>query len=533
MFLLLLALQKPLPAAPMITPGANIAFHQSAYAVEKSIAAGNFAEAKKQVALLPKRFIKIKWDESKVPAPFRADFEAARDEAISKWRKNLPGTEFKVSTQLPDIKIDFEQVLAVPAGRSAPAPSVIFFSDSPNEPRLEAVIGLKRGNPLALTSRNEVFNEVGYAIGAYFGLSDSPFTGFFMARSDQSGQPAYGVGIPELHLALANLKLADALRASIGAKKILAAVSPPGIFVDPETVILSEATQGDKVAFSVQVSNKGNGPLAFEPTPDCGCITATGPQTLAPGKSTLIRGQIDTKEQSGEFNRHLIIASNDPKTPFIRIPVSIHINALYRLLGPDHAVTLTPENQAFDLFLALSSKATLKPTNARITGLKGTVTFEPWTGMMADKELNENFPTQKSGYIFHVKMDLTGVPGKNWAGLEVLTDDEAFKVLRYGFSVQTGIVTEPYQFFLGDIASQPREFKLVVSRPHKPFKIKRVVFDTPHLTWKNKTSLEEVHSLVIGYDGKADTGPFNGILRIFTDDPVQQEIDVPYAATVQ
>ena len=533
MFLLLLAFQKPLPTAPMITPGASEIFHQSVYGVEKSIAAGNFAAAKKQVMLLPRRNIKIKWDDSKVPSALRSDFQQARDEAISKWSKNLPGMDFRVSKEMPDIKIDFEQVLAVPAGRSAPAPSVIFFSDSPNEPRLEAVIGLKRGNPLTATSVSEVFDEVGYAIGTYFGLTDSPFTGFFMARSDQSGQPKYGPGVPELRLAKANLTLAETLRSSIRDKKPLVAVSPPEIFIDPKTVILSAATQGDKVPFTVQITNRGNGPLAFEPAPDCSCISATGSQTLGPGKSTLVKGRIDTKEQFGEFNRHLIIASNDPKTPFIRLPVSIHINALYRILGPDHAVTLTPNNQAFDLYLTLSPKATFKPTNARITSLKGEVTFEPWTGMAADKELGENLPTQKTGYVFHVKMDLTGIPGKNWAGLEVLTDDPTLNTLRYGFSVQTGIVTEPYQFFMGDITSQSKDFKLIVSRPHQPFRIKRVVFDTPHLTLKNKTGLEDVHTLAIGYDGKADSGPFSGIIRIYTDDPVQSEIDLQYAATVQ
>ncbi len=535
MFLLLLAAQmlQPIQIAPTVSPGANIAFHQSVGLVEQSIAAKNFDVALKQSRLLPKKYIKIKWDDSKVPAALKDDFEDARDKAIARWHSNLSGTEFKLTSDAPDIKIDFEPVLAALPNHAAPVPSAMFFSDSPSEPRLEAVIGLKRGSPLAATTRNEVFDEVAFALGSYFGLAPSPYQGFIMGRTEQSGQPLTNLGVPEARLAKANMALVQKLLEAISLKKTLTAITPPDVFVDPLRVALPTATQGDKVPFTVQVTNRGTGPMEFEPSPDCGCISATGAQILQPGKSALVHGQIDTKDQFGDFNRHLIIVSNDPNTPFIQIPVGIHINALYRLLGPDHALSVTDANTSFDVYLALSPNAKFQPTNARMTGLQGDVIFEPWQGELADTEQNEVVPTLKSGYKFHVKMNLDGITGKNWTGLEILTDDPYFKVLRYNLTVQKGIVAEPYQLFMGDITNKPREFKLDISRPHKPFQVSRVEFDTPHLKLKSKGDVKDIHNLVFVYDGNADPGPFKGMIKVFTDDLAQPVIEVPYAASVQ
>lgn len=529
MIALLLLFQAQVPAAPAIPVGTRSEFHKAVDAVETKLAAKDFAGASQALRLLPQRRITLKWDESKVPAARRGEFEESRDAAILRWTKDIPGLAITLTKDRPDIKIDFEEVLAKLDGESSPQPSVTFFSDSAEDPRMEAVIGLKRGDPLVPVTGNEVFDEVGYAIGSYLGLAPSPLVGFFMGRTNASGQPAYNVGYAEVRSAKKVLDLTDEL-AKAAKNKTALRPTHPSLFLDPKSIALPVSTQGDKVAFSFQATNRGDGSLQLETIPDCGCITAAGPQSLEAGRSVLVGAKIDTQELSGDFHRRLLVASNDPRSPWTEIPVTLHVNALYEWIGPDHAATLSDDSGAFDLYLSLNPKADFKPTQARITGIPGAVNILPFKG---EAPAASGDPVKiAKGYKFHVTMDRSMLTGRAWAGLEVLTNDSSLGTLRYTLTVQNGIVAAPNSLFMGDLHNATKQFNIQIVRPHKPFKILKVEFDSAHLSLFSKTGDGDLYTLTIGYDGKAEIGEFRGIFRVFTDDPKQPVIEVPYSASV-
>ncbi len=521
-----------LTQAPLlIAPGASQSIHQAVHAIEARMAVGDFAGARKGLRLLPKPKITFKWDDSKVPQAQRPAFTVARDDAFKQWRLTMPGLDIKPVAETPDIKIDFEPVLATQAGRSAPSPSTLFFSEAVREPRMECVIGLRRGEPLTGITRDEVYDEVGYAVGAFLGLAPSPFVGYFMGRTEVAGQPAYRVGLQEWRLAKSNLSLVAELQRAIEAKL---RISPTrsSVFIDPSVMTLPNATQGDRVPFSIQISNSGDGPLSYEVTPDCGCITADKGLVLKPGASTLARAQMDTHEFKGDFNKRLIVATNDVEHPYIQIPVAIHVTPLYRLLGPGRSIAITAQEASVDVYLALASKATFHPKEARVNGVAGSVTYEPWEGSLPDPELGENTSSPRKGYRFHLSIDPKSLLGRTWVSLEVLTDDDYFQILRYNLTVQVGIAPSPSQLFMGNLGATPKDFNLEIGFPGKPFRIVGVEFDTSHLKATPSSQTSDDHKLTISYDGHASSGSFRGTIRIKTDDPNQPTIDVPYLAAV-
>ncbi len=56
--------------------------------------------------------------------------------------------------------------------------------------------------------------------------------------------------------------------------------------------------------------------------------------------------------------------------------------------------------------------------------------------------------------------------------------------------------------------------------------------DVPHLTAVLPTESSDAIKITLHYDGKADSGIFKGTIKVFTNDPVQKVIDVPFSASV-
>lgn len=527
MLLALLLVSHQLALGPSIAPGSNSEFHRAVLSVEEALARSDFTAAQERLRLLPKQEVKIRWNDRKVPADLRASFAAARNHAFTIWRGAFLHTSYTVIEDgQPDITFSFEPVLAKPEGKPIPPPSVLFFSDSPSDPRLECVIGLKRGAPLTPTTDVEVSNEVAYGIGSYFGLAPSPFIGWTMGRPETAGQVASSVGRLEAKSTTANFALVATLTKDVQERK---PVSPthPSSFADPTTIDLGTVTQGQLTKFSFQLTNRGDAPLLVDATPDCGCVGVMQVPALKAGASTLVQGRVDTRELRGDFHRRVLLAVNDPDVPYREIGLNIHVNPLYEFSGPSGDKMNLEDGDEFRVILGIAPGANLKPTDAFVSGIKGAVSFEPWSSQ-------EPGPAGfKTGYVFKVKVDGEDVTGLRYAQVQIATNDKSLPSINYSFKAQRGIVALPNPLFLGDLSAKPRQFSLEVSRPHKAFKIANVVVDVPHLSARLPQGASETFKLTLDYDGKADSGIFKGTIKVFTDDATQREIDVPFSASVQ
>lgn len=529
---LLLLAQAP-ALGPVIPAGASTTYMAAALAVEDRLHAKDFTGAEKASKLLPKKEIVIQWDDSKVPQAQRGEFAASRDKALDRW-KGFTGATITFGTKSPDVKFSFEQVLPTPPDSGLPSGSALFWSEAANEPRLEVVMGLKRGLPPEPIALQNIHNEVAHAMGSYFGLESSPSPSQFMGKTDLNYTEESQPTVMEIALAKNLTGVTQTLRDAIHSKTVLLPTRPK-LFIEPKSINLGTVLQGDPEPFQVQIGNNGNAPLAVNFTPDCGCITSARTQVIQPGATFVLDGSYDTMLTTGEIRHRLTVTSNDPENNVVPIPIAVHVKPTYRFLLPKGDIVLLPEEgTSLDAYLVLSEGSDIVPQSFELAGMEGKATFVPWKGKLADPAMNEP-EADRAGYKVTIKLDgKMPVPGRAPITLWANTSSKRFPTVQTNFFVQRGIVALPMDLYMGDIGATPRKFSFIVSGPSKSFKVTKVTTDWPHVTFETYPNSEETEYRVIAsYDGKAPKGPVTGTVWVETDDPKQPKIRVPIKATVR
>ena len=125
-------------------------------------------------------------------------------------------------------------------------------------------------------------------------------------------------------------------------------------------------------------------------------------------------------------------------------------------------------------------------------------------------------------------------PGRLTMTLEIQTDSEVFKTIYLPVNVQRGIVAVPLSAYFGSVGKEPARASVVITRPGQPYKVIRAVSDTDWIV----ASVEPYrpgteYKIVATYTGKGPIGVFHGTIKVYTDDPKQPVIDVPFEGTVR
>ncbi len=528
------------PSMPVVHAGASEQFLKAVLRVGEGLEAGEFAAAESAWKLLPKRAVRIDWDDAKVPANRRAEFALARDRAISEWAMYFKGFEASIGKPA-DIRFTFMPDLPPNVDSPTPAGAVAFFSENPAEPRLEVVIALNRGVPAAPVEAPDVHNEVGHGLASYYGLARFPGLGSFSTRTEAATAYWFKPAPSEALLARNHLELADYLKKLIDAKKRPAAAKPR-LHVEPAALRGAAVTQGDVIPFSIQLTNLGNAPLRLRSVPDCGCLVTAQPPEIAPNGTALLKLEVETKDDVGELKKKIVLYTNDPEQPIRIIPVELYAKPVYRLLVPDGAVAvLGPEGGKRAVYMAVSDGVPLAPIDARVDGVPASVTFAPWSGDLEDLDLGEP-KRRRKGYKFVVTYGKDLPPGRLFSSLVIQTDGpdsmpatgKKFEILRQPIQVQRGIVALPDTLNVGEIQNKPQRYQFLVSRPGEAFAISRVESGDPHLSFSVMPVRENwEYKVVIQYDGKAGIGLLQANVTVHTSDKRQPVIRVPFQAVVR
>ena len=108
-------------------------------------------------------------------------------------------------------------------------------------------------------------------------------------------------------------------------------VGAPDIQLSSDRIDLGTLTNGEVEEFQVDVRNTGNAPLMIEAvTTSCGCTSASvSPQTIQPGQVVTLSVTYDSgahgPEFTGEVERQVFIASNDPETREVVFNVKVNV----------------------------------------------------------------------------------------------------------------------------------------------------------------------------------------------------------------
>ena len=240
---LLISQTAALDAAPALPLGSSGEFQATAYRVETLLEEGKFAEAAKLAERLPKRQFTLHWDATGIPVRMTSLYLTACNDAIQDWSKFVNGMQVRFAEK-GEVKVSFKETLPPPPDSVYPAGATFFTSDSSAEPRIEAVIALKRDIPPVAIGPRQVQNEVGYAIGAYFGLSRNPKVAGYMGRLDTLGDARLHANLADGKLIEELLTLSDTLRAA-AKNKVRLKTSKPTAAINPSVLKHPDMNAGD------------------------------------------------------------------------------------------------------------------------------------------------------------------------------------------------------------------------------------------------------------------------------------------------
>ncbi|MFZ4507546.1 MAG: DUF1573 domain-containing protein [Fimbriimonas sp.] len=521
-------------AAPTLPVGTRPEFQELAAQIGQQAGAGRWAAAQNLTKLFPQKTVRYQWADAKVPAASRPDYSGAASRSLDGWSR-VTGVKFVAVTSKPDVVFRFENELAPRPDSTLPAGVALFFGNDPNRPRLEAIVGLKRGSPLQVSAPTDIASAVAYSVGAYLGLADLPFGLTCMVPWDVPvGSPTLP-SVQEAALVRSISDYADYVKVLIAQKKAPSRATPK-LALDPLELSADGAVQGDKVEFSIQLSNQGKAPLKFKIVPDCGCLS-TGPSwgEVAPGRTQLVKAQVDTTEFPGEIKKRWLVATNDPERPYIVIPVYVQSEALYRFLSPagTRQIVLPKATSPIEFFLTVSEKAPFELLKTKLEGLKGNFTVTEWKGELPDPAMGQG-KQPRTGYKFRLNLEQDLPPGLNTIAVVASTTDSLFPTIRTNLTIQQGIVALPPLVFWGELGPTPRKTQAIVSRPGGPFSIRKVTVNSEHLQVSaNLNFPSSEHKISISYNGKAPSGAFRATVTVETNDPDQPEIKIAVEATIQ
>ena len=96
---------------------------------------------------------------------------------------------------------------------------------------------------------------------------------------------------------------------------------------DKKEVSFGELKQGERANCDFTLTNKGKSNLYVRKTrASCGCTAVTlGENTIAPGKSTVIRVTFNSTGKSGRQYKSITVITNDPANPEMILNVNGNI----------------------------------------------------------------------------------------------------------------------------------------------------------------------------------------------------------------
>lgn len=529
-----LAMMQDGPKIPVLEPGASLQVKEAVYRAQEYLSKGEFAEAATIADLMPKQKVTVRWDDSGVPAARRAAFAAARDAAFKLWSSTIINTQVEVVTGEADILFSFTDSLPAHPDSGLIQGAAFLVNYLPGEPVVDAVIALNRTENKMSIESVDVTNEVAYAIGLYYGLDRQPRPDSVMFRTENLNSRASTIWPMDLRIGVTNIRAGELLKQAAANKEPMEATKPQA-FIDVRKLEGGTVMQGESMAMTFQVTNRGNAPLQYRIVPDCSCFILRYTGEVAPGSTSLVRVDINTLDFPGPLDKSLYIYTNDPELPVRQIVANGQINHAYQFIrpGPQQLILLDGGAVKETVYLVMDEKANIGVEDISIAGTKGSIDAEPWSGMIADPATGAA-ATERKGYKLTLYLEPTQVTGRFPITITARTNSELFPRLIFSIFAQNGIVVLPPSVYFGQIEKgEPARAWFVLTRPGKPYKITSLESDSPRL----KLSQEKIPNgdikIIVEFDGKVDIGTFNATITVGTDDERQGLIQVPVQGIVK
>ncbi|MDI9634639.1 DUF1573 domain-containing protein [Kamptonema cortianum] len=519
---------------PIPSAGTSPGFQSTVLAATQALESGEFESAKSLVSKLPKKTIRVRWDDAKLDRIQKSTFQAAAKYGVEAWQASMPDLKVEfVTTGIPDILVTFAEDLPVGIESGLPQGLVVFTSDAPAEPRLEGVIALKRMLPPVEIEALHVQAEFSYLIGEFLGLARFPRLGSVMGRTDGMGSILSPVDPATVKAVEENLAIVRELERAISSKTRMAALRPK-MSVKVNEIQLGQMIQGEGKAFQFEVTNLGNGPMNLSIRPDCSCFTIQAASTIQPQETALVSIWMDTSEFIGPQDKGIFLFSNDAENSVHKLSIRGHIQPAFRFLSSsktDQTYYADETGGKATLYLVHPEDRPFRILESRVSGLLGQVSVTPWEGELADPALREG-PKQRIGYKLELMVSPSTLSGRVPVSMTFITDHPQFRVISNTLYFQKGVVATPQAVYFGNVEGGISRAWVILSQPGKPFKVTKV----EPLTSDISARLEEYgngdQKLIVELDTRGKKGDFLSSIKVYIEGIVEPLV-VPVQAHVK
>lgn len=298
-----------------------------------------------------------------------------------------------------------------------------------------------------------------------------------------------------------------------------------------------EVPQGPELEHTWVVENQGTAVLEIERVvSDCGCTVTEFDRVIAAGETGKVHATIDSTMLSGPVSRSIVVFTNDPGNPRLRLTFKAMIQP---------QLHVTPGRARYSTVRGEDKPATIRQVVFAPDGSSFTVT-EVETGSphltatfrRATEGEAESAPEDAEPWIVDLRYDYNSAPvGPIIEEVLIHTDhplQDKIRVPVSGF-VRPALWATPHNVQLGDVdLSEPYHFVVVVQNfLSEPIEITGVDSELSGLETK-VTPVVAGHkfNLTIGLPQDLPEGPFDTTLVIHTSNAKQPTLEVPLSGTV-
>jgi hypothetical protein len=286
--------------------------------------------------------------------------------------------------------------------------------------------------------------------------------------------------------------------------------------------------RGPSLAHSFLVKNNSDRPVHIQSVGvSCGCVSAHAAQdTLAPGESTVIQAQMDTRIFHGIRNVTIFVRFDQPSSEEVRLWVQANSR---------DDISVNPEELTFGRI----HRGTVPAAVVSITLLGdgfGTITEVQRESNYVQTQLKElSREGGQARYQLTASIRGDAPAGKWYSDIWLKTDNAAIPRIRVPLTVEieSALAISPSTVILGQVKPGAEAERKLIVRGVKPFKITKVQGTDEQVVVTDSTAdSKPVHVLTVKIKPKK-TGELNRRLKVVTDLKEDGEIEFEAQARVQ
>jgi hypothetical protein len=307
---------------------------------------------------------------------------------------------------------------------------------------------------------------------------------------------------------------------------MVAAAAPRAVLVEPAFVQRGEVEPGDVLHLEWTLRNDGDAPLLIEAvSPTCYCTTGKAEANeVPPGGSTTIHVSIDPSDFSGNLDKGVEIATNDPRNPTQLVHAAMKVRP---------GIAIVPPELDFGAVPAAGSKeqpVALKVPKERPLQVKAVTPGAPFLAVEQEQLQTDD----RTGVRLYVKVKPGAPAGPFSTNVVVETDDPARPRIEIPVRGKGagGPSFEPERLVFS--AAAPGEaVGTVTVRGGTGLKVTSVKSTSPALEAAAEPQSNGSIVVRVAVAGSAKPGRITGKLLIGTSDAQLPELSVPVLGVVK